>query len=686
MILRKRSIFEIALVFIVGYTIVCLYVYHLQTNYLHPTPYEFLSSILSQSTNTFDHGTVVHSKDRVNLPLIAHLYRNGTSHERIEFATSLESTDEVRQFPVIDNYPDGDAYLPWIHDVFISHDASKVILLAQNRRRCHTGKGNEHVMKNLEPQMALFQPIHLKKSQPKDSSSSSSSSIYQISSEEDANVKETRFQCVYHLYEHGKMIHEEIVFSQYPFNYEYATWRKNMDGMYETEGKGMAQFWLSSLEFHCPLPESIKEKLHNGVQLYLDLATIKSPVREPGQWMLPEVGKKQFDVYEHWGKSLFMQPIDQSTRWENIPISLHSLVNVESSTPKEKPYKLVACTWSSAAHNRRGDAVTLTDGKERLKEWISYNIIAGFDHVVVYDNSAANTNATNLKEVVDLFDSKHVTYIDWPCKICNNNRPAHDDPGERSSQYAAEASCRARFGPQTDWMAFLDPDEYLIPMGKYDNWKEVVNDVDTKEKRKILKFRSTRARPRVSLMEETYGYKDCPTREEAADESTPGVSSCLIPKKSETFLKTFNCEYIKSPKPERFQRAMKQLYRPDFVYSHFVHYATITASLVKRGGKVSGRNHPEDERFVDELEEGVMIHAKSTTPNEGTNRKTRCVYKKTLCGVGYECPDELPFSDQNHKDGFQFDDGGNKKYCNCWINRKAEDYWIPKLEQALNKL
>ena len=78
----------------------------------------------------------------------------------------------------------------------------------------------------------------------------------------------------------------------------------------------------------------------------------------------------------------------------------------------------------------------------------------GFDHIFVYDNSAANTNIT-LKEVTDQFSSVQVTRVNWPCKICNNNRPAHNDPGERSSQYAAEASCRSRFGPKTDWMAFM---------------------------------------------------------------------------------------------------------------------------------------------------------------------------------------------------------------------------------------
>lgn len=143
--------------------------------------------------------------------------------------------------------------------------------------------------------------------------------------------------------------------------------------------------------------------------------------------------------------------------------------------------------------------------------------------VYVFDNTGANATVFRLKDevdpdfgndtskinkhrisddlssVTDLFPSSQVTRIDWPATICNNNRPAHDDPGERSSQYAAETACRTRYGPYTDWMASMDPDEYFVPMGKHGSWKEVLDKVDG-EGRKVLKFRSTRARPVMSTM------------------------------------------------------------------------------------------------------------------------------------------------------------------------------------------
>jgi hypothetical protein len=54
-----------------------------------------------------------------------------------------------------------------------------------------------------------------------------------------------------------------------------------------------------------------------------------------------------------------------------------------------------------------------------------------------------------------------------------------------------------------------------------------------------------------------------------------------------------------------------------------------------------------------------------------------------MCAIGIECPDELPFNDATHKDGFLY---GDNNYCNCWINQKAENMWVPKLEEALKLL
>lgn len=253
------------------------------------------------------------------------------------------------------------------------------------------------------------------------------------------------------------------------------------------------------------------------------------------------------------GRDHVLPEVELSGRWENLPIcalekprpatadgdgeggrggrkeaaaSDDEEEEEEEEPPGKKPYRLVACTWTSSQHQRRGNERRISDGKLRLREWIAFNLEAGFDHIYVYDNSGANSSIFRLKDeidtadprnddvltgnqdriqdgvssVTDLFPASQVTRIDWPATVCNNNRPAHDDPGERSSQYAAEASCLTRYGAHTDWMASMDPDEYFVPMGKYTSWKEILDKIDREEGLKILKFRSTRARPLLELL------------------------------------------------------------------------------------------------------------------------------------------------------------------------------------------
>ena len=69
----------------------------------------------------------------------------------------------------MDNYPgdgdDGDPFfpLPWMHDAFPSDDGKLITFIAQNRRRCHTGKDYEELKKHVSPQVSLFQHIPIKR-------------------------------------------------------------------------------------------------------------------------------------------------------------------------------------------------------------------------------------------------------------------------------------------------------------------------------------------------------------------------------------------------------------------------------------------------------------------------------------------------------------------------------------------
>ncbi|KAL7445960.1 hypothetical protein ACHAXH_009608 [Discostella pseudostelligera] len=621
-----------------------------------------------------------------------------------------------------------DPYLPWIHDLFISHDGTNVHIIAQNKRRCHKGKLHTSEMKFWEGQVALFQPVAIKRLNATTNTraaryGNSGGVRYHLSTHEEADPDgvETRFICRFKSvdYTQQTVTYQGEALSTYPFNYEFVNWRKKKSTMVE-DNKEQSYFWLSSLLINCPIPIHLQSA--PPLTLMLDIIPIRTPVRRNDRDGLffheGHGGPMTFDAAKMWQRNHVLPDAASSGRWENLPICALKKPQLQSALsnspqlviPAQKPYRLVACTWTSAQHQRRGNERRIYDGKSRLREWIAFNLQVGFDHVYVFDNTGANSTIFRLKNevdndnrarngdfedsidsglssVTDLFPTSQVTRIDWPATVCNNNRPAHDDPGERSSQYAAEAACRTRYGAHTDWMASMDPDEYFVPMGKYTNWKEILDKIDREEGLKILKFRSTRARPLLELLTPTYdeGAKEC-TRDMAREHN-----QCLTKRDDKTYLETYNCEYIKTPKPERFARAMKQLYRPDYVISHFVHYSTVTTDLATEKQHTKGKFHQQItannkiERFVDESNEGILIHAKTTVPAETFSREELCALNSpNPCLVGIPCPDDLPFNDELHQKNVFHDEKG--EYCNCWMNRKVERYWVPKLMDAMDKL
>jgi hypothetical protein len=178
----------------------------------------------------------------------------------------------------------------------------------------------------------------------------------------------------------------------------------------------------------------------------------------------------------------------------------------KEAVTKKKPHTLSACLWAAESFKTRGvrkESGATRDTKHRLVEWMEFHLMVGFDHIYVYDNSGAHTNDTSLEDITSRYPSSKVTRIDWPSLVCNNNIPAHDNTGERSSQYAAENSCRTRFAPYTEWIGSFDTDEYLVPMGNYTSLKDVVRDAQ-KKGTNILSFRSSRGRLRFDASRYVY--------------------------------------------------------------------------------------------------------------------------------------------------------------------------------------
>ena len=307
---------------------------------------------------------------------------------RVEYPQVQKCSQMMETWP-IDDFPSEDPYLPWIHDVFPSRDGTRIQIVAQNKRRCHVGEEQQEEMKFWEPQISLLQPVPVLQQENKE---------YRLSSSEQATWKETRFLCQFHTVT-GKE-YKYTTFSEYPFNYEYVSWRKNVKSMYQTSGKDNQQFWLSQLLFSCPVPDELQKEIQSKAHvvndestLWMDIVPIRTPARNGHPIFTKDhVGPDlmhnlhTFDANTEWGNQHVLPAVKDSGRWANIPVCL-------PPQTLQQHHRLVACTWTAASYTRRGDAVGVEDTAERFREWILFHEMVGFEQLYVYDNTEATTVA-----------------------------------------------------------------------------------------------------------------------------------------------------------------------------------------------------------------------------------------------------------------------------------------------------
>ena len=83
-----------------------------------------------------------------------------------------------------------------------------------------------------------------------------------------------------------------------------------------------------------------------------------------------------------------------------------------------------------------------------LKEWIDYHLAIGVDHFYLYDNNSTD----NFREIIiPYIDKGIITLIDWP---------------EQNSQFKCYKHCYDTFRNESNWISFLDADEFICPKKK----------------------------------------------------------------------------------------------------------------------------------------------------------------------------------------------------------------------------
>ena len=90
-----------------------------------------------------------------------------------------------------------------------------------------------------------------------------------------------------------------------------------------------------------------------------------------------------------------------------------------------------------------------------IGEWANFHIKAGVEHIFVYDNGCTDQTIPIL---VDALGDK-VTVIPWDQKLFDGRSKS-----EIHNQVLAYAHCLRNFGGAYRWMAFIDVDEFMVPM------------------------------------------------------------------------------------------------------------------------------------------------------------------------------------------------------------------------------
>lgn len=91
------------------------------------------------------------------------------------------------------------------------------------------------------------------------------------------------------------------------------------------------------------------------------------------------------------------------------------------------------------------------DELEDIHEWIWHHLAIGFEHILIYDN---NSKVPLKRELASFTEAGLVTVLEWPLT--------------GSQQLSAYMHAIGNWGSNACWMAFIDIDEFIVPLQNAD--------------------------------------------------------------------------------------------------------------------------------------------------------------------------------------------------------------------------
>lgn len=104
----------------------------------------------------------------------------------------------------------------------------------------------------------------------------------------------------------------------------------------------------------------------------------------------------------------------------------------------------------------RGMICTLIKNEAKyIREWISFHLLLGVNFFVIYDDNSTD----RLMQEIQMF-GKSVTVIPWGSSMNGKDLVQHI---QSERQISAARDCVLKFSPLSQWLMFLDVDEFVFP-------------------------------------------------------------------------------------------------------------------------------------------------------------------------------------------------------------------------------
>jgi hypothetical protein len=222
--------------------------------------------------------------------------------------------------------------------------------------------------------------------------------------------------------------------------------------------------------------------------------------------------------------------------------SSFSFINSELYSENQTHFGLINKNDNNKSH-MIGACTQTSHHDSHFPLWLNYHYKMGIDHFYIYDH--APSKETHLhKTLKSYIDLNIITIIPWHVDQWNGFKH-HASPSDWVFQQVwSQNDCIHRYGYLYSWLLISDVDEFIVPMGKFNNFKHMLDIVPPNS---------------CALQVLNYNFKGLQSNISIAEQDRPSMLF-IIPFSQRKGLTFEKCMYVCLSKSIRFQQDFSPLF------------------------------------------------------------------------------------------------------------------------------